>query len=1102
MTDQENGSIENGENVSEENLKANKIEKIKSGKINSTYNSNLKRAKTTSDLLKAKELIQDNIELYSSNSPNLPENGLSIMKEEIKKIDEMIYSLNTQIEQGLKNFTLLFDSQNFKEARDLIISLKKIIKSNGLVDSLEKSDAALKKADENILILSTIEKYSDSIDKNILDADVLRKYYSLKTISEKIDSSIHPFVKDSVQKKMNIYFNYLNANNIEITELTVGKKVNNWLKNRKENTNIKKENNKFKKLLSEVMKWDNLAEAQEKLTTAQNFIKLHPNVISKDNIDKYDHCFEETTAIIEELNAETQRQLNSTKELLKSFYFIEASSQIQYFLEKLNTYQITDLIEKINKQNEVCQANLAIFTNFKSIEKIFKQNDYLGAFKAMKDLLKEIESKEKIDLILQSLHDEIDEFSKVIDKSREEGEQILRNELIALKTQVMEQLNIDIILNQVKKQKLIAEKQEYSNFLKQHSQFVKELTGNQELYNEFKKISGLLSDEKYGEADKILSAIAEKLKKPEILYYSKLKDEIQSTQTKFDEIFETEKTKINKKIEQISKLLNENLDIGGSNEILKMALNRVNSTGLKRLTTLLEGSKNQIQLNQEAIKEQLDVQSIFSEGDIKEAYKECKKLGNKLSKGSKKFGYSTQLISSVKKLKEQIEIGLKDGVEKLESDFTNVQTKINSTQDFSEIIDLLTNYEIRATRLGLESKITEIHIVNVQCQRNQQVMNEYRLLDSKYENLDDFAETLKQIKNLYLNVAVDEQIFPHVLKAVEKLENKVSKGSKERETRMKQALDSIIHNELNVLNFELGKKSLENLKQTAIGLVVKEILPEIKKYIDICNNHQKLLFSLEDITNKSTQGNLIEAKRMIAGLQTAVFQYKGIIITPMRNKIDEMAKIIENQLSSEITSMQKRLKELVLIIENKKAESIYEELLALQKKAKYFGKDAIDSEIENLIKLCYLQFSPALQQKLKKQAAKEKNQVSTTFASTESKFNEEGTLIEKYVPATLKYSIPIIDEDIVPEFKNLDEKRDFKRKVARNIRVKVHKPPKVEENLNNSVRSSFTRQKLQKYSRQINKPEKRNNTEKCFSCGAQQKTPNEKFCFFCGKTIH
>ncbi|MCK5343894.1 MAG: hypothetical protein KAR20_10845, partial [Candidatus Heimdallarchaeota archaeon] len=417
------------------------------------------------------------------------------------------------------------------------------------------------------------------------------------------------------------------------------------------------------------------------------------------------------------------------------------------------------------------------------------------------------------------------------------------------------------------------------------------------------------------------------------------------------------------------------MDFEKAKEILGNAIARINSTSLSDFLPLLSVSTEKIALNQEAQTEVQEIQKIFSEGDLKVADKNCRNLIKKIDKENSNTPgmYSSTLYASVEMLLQQIQVSLKDGVGKLTTDFQQIPDLIQKTLEFASIQELLTNYKIRAQRLGLEDLKQQIEEQLIICVKNANLISELHLLETKYDRMEEFVQTLKDIVVLSQTTENEVSAFDHVKAAVVAFQEKVDRESQDRRAKMQQSLKQIVDEEVNTLLFTEASASLKSLGVTAKNLAVTSITAEIQGYLGICSSHLGLLESVEEAVIVAETGKVIEAREIMNRLISALAQFKGVIIDSMRQRVEEIRTQIQTQIDSQITNLKNDIKRIVEIIENKQAKSVYLELQDLTETATYLGVDDINQEIADLLKLCELQFDPSeLLSKAKKQKKKGK----------------------------------------------------------------------------------------------------------------------------------
>ncbi|MHA1746244.1 MAG: hypothetical protein ACTSWW_09605, partial [Promethearchaeota archaeon] len=545
-------------------------------------------------------------------------------------------------------------------------------------------------------------------------------------------------------------------------------------------------------------------------------------------------------------------------------------------------------------------------------------------------------------------------------------------------------------------------------------------------------------------------------------------------------------------------------------EILGTAIARIHTIGLLEFITLLNTSTEKISLNQETQTEVQELQKIFSDGDLKIVDKRCRSLVEKINKAKSKTPglYSSTLFASIEMLHQQIQVALKDGVGKLTADFQQIPALIQQTLDFATIQDLLTNYKIRAQRLGLEDLKLQIEEQLIVCVKNANLVSELHLLETKYDRMEDFIQTLKDVVALSQTSENETATFGHVKNAIVTFQEKVNRESQDREAKMQQSLHQIVEEELNALHFKEASISLKTLSVTAKNFGVSSIQAEIQGYSGICASHSGLLENVEEARIVAGTGKVIEARELMNRLVSVLAQFKGVIIDPMRRRVDEVRNEIQTNIEGQIANLKSEIKRFVGIVENQQAKSIYSELQDLIPTANYLEAGGMAQEIIDLLKLCELQFDPADLKKLKKKQKKSKDEekvakptVRTQFVSTKDMVAEQVAISQQSTVFTVQRSALDDENEFIPTFATRSEFREFRRKQFIRKTAQKVQPPKVETNLTNTLRSSTTRKRLQRYNRQINVEQKRANISKCGQCGADQRREFNKYCDFCGKPL-
>jgi hypothetical protein len=1067
----------------------------------------------SNNLLHKKNLLNNNQNLLYNHPIMYSDEEAQRIREELKQNADLIGVFSEKFENQLMDLKEIYEKQHFLEAKTGLRALRTETRKTGLVQWLTPNYFLQRKSEFNLDLLKQFNHYGTQVSDSIVPKDLIRNAYTLKNLhlkyqNETAKDRLHPALLEELEQVKDIYWAAALERKLTIPKINIGKTLGYWIPNKVDARGIAGENRKFQKLLHQGENWKDLPKAWEILKLAKQSMEDQPLVIYRDNKKRYTQLSGEVKLLIEELTQETENTKKETLFLMENFDFPLAKDQIELFLERLKSHQMVELIQDIEKHLQSSATNAELYGESILVEQVFESHDFLAASKAIEALQKKI-SQESQTYIVETLGQKIDALEEKITHSRDEGENIFVTELVALKTELMEKLNFDEALIVLNEKREIAEQQEYKNYLSQIAAFMKEFQQNHDVFTQYTKLTAMIEQEQFGDALQAFNVIYKPIKSAKILIYSHLEQEVSTLKENLQAKITEEKVAIENQIREIDGLV-EDVDFEEAKEILSAAITRIHGTSLLDFITLLNTSTEKISLNQETQTEVQELQKIFSEGDLKIVDKRCRSLIEKINKANSKTPglYSSTLFASIEMLHQQIQVALKDGVGKLTADFQQIPAQIQQTLDFATIQDLLTNYKIRAQRLGLEDLKAQIEEQLIICVKNANLVSELHLLETKYDRMEDFVQTLKDVVVLVQTTENEKATFDHVKNAIETFQEKVNRESQDREAKMQQSLHQIVEEELNTLHFTDASISLKTLGITAKNFGVSSIQAEIQGYLGICASHSGLLENVEEARIVAGTGKVIEARELINRLVSVLAQFKGVIIDPMRHRVDEVRNEIQTNIESQIAHLKGEINRIVGAIENQQAKLVYSELQDLIDTANYLEAGGMAQEIVDLLKLCELQFDPTELKKQKKKQKKSKSEekvakptVRTQFVSTKDMVAEQVAISQQSTVFTVQKSALDDEDEFIPTFATRKEFREFRRKQFIRKTAQKVQPPVVETNLTNTLRSSATRKRLQRYNRQINVEQKRANISKCGQCGANQNREFNKFCDFCGKTL-
>ncbi|MHA1674219.1 MAG: hypothetical protein ACTSYI_11410 [Promethearchaeota archaeon] len=764
--------------------------------------------------------------------------------------------------------------------------------------------------------------------------------------------------------------------------------------------------------------------------------------------------------------------------------------------------------KKIDSLIKNLELNQQSYGYLQNSEKFYQE----GEFAKSKTVMAEVEirikksKKDHFPLIIQKVED----FNNSLSKSISDEENILKDEVSRAQKLVADSLEFfqaTEILSNCKNRADIAG---LDNISEQIDTISQNFVENQRLQTEQVSFESRIQEGKIQEAKIGLEELLKTVYKNQKIYLPLIKQNLESIIGKLNTIIEEEESAIQKEIGNFHDLMDKSLDFKEPAVIIQDLVRRIKINGFFQYNEILDQLTQKIARNNQKVNELASVQKIFEEGDINVAEKEARKLLKQINGELKKTPriYGAALIDASRLLNSEIEIAMKDGLDNLSKDFADITKKAQTALDFIEILQKLKNYQIRAQRLGEENLKNQMIVLESQVQYNANLIAKHNSLAAKYQRMEDFLQTLRDIKNLATTVNTDPRVFEQIKSILEALQDRVEDDSSDREERMRNSLQNIIKEELNELNFAKAGESLRGLKETAQGLAITTFNTEINKFLMICQSHKNFKIRAESALVKYKSGGIMEARETLSDVQSDLDHHDGPVLDAMVTFVKSNYDSIHSEITKEIADITKDVKgRLLKLLESKKGEQAYFILEKKLERARYLESKELIAEIPDLMKLCALQFDP-MDKKYRKKRKKQgkiflEKEIGTVLPATQSSVAAGVATAAKDRRSTVQTMTVSREFQVyekTPEFSTKKELREYKSNLRLKKRARVVKAPKLNENLNNEVRNSMTRARLQAFDRQSNRPQKRTKTI-CANCGSHQTNPLVVFCDFCGKPL-
>ncbi|RLI64068.1 MAG: hypothetical protein DRO88_08300 [Promethearchaeia archaeon] len=1029
------------------------------------FNKKLLNAKSSKNLFKAKNILKSCNETLNKQPPNfnpeLKSQVISLIEANNQKIKETTKEILMEIEKVEESFS----SKDFFKIPTKLEEIKSKIQETGISELLNKVKSITKKNEKSIQAQRNLERYEIPVPPDIELEELELKFYSLNKILKDIqkENLVHPDIRSKIEEVYKIYEKSMEEHGLTDTKKSLGKNLKLKAKVLSESHNISKINKKFDGFLASAKNSIDLLKAKEFMEQAETILNGNEStLIYQDKKEEFLKFFENLNLKLKKWKEDTDSTVKNSEDLMEKFNFSEARKNLNKLNADLKKYGLKNLVQLVNMKIIICNANEQIYNEIKVIKEIFESKSYFKAHIKLESLKQMISTKFSSVEMIKSIKEQINTLIDQINEARNKEEAKTKEDVEKIWINLTETLNFDKCKEDLNKKRDFAQENGYPKIISLIDNYLNEFNLNNQILNLYNELVHSMEKSKYNYVRAEVEVANSHFSETPEKYFSKIKEKFSNLEKDLKNQIDSEKAKIIEQIENIEKVLDEKNDQAQIQSIVEDINNRINETELNEFRDLLGPITKKIEMNKEVIKEQKQIREKVAQKLLKIAEQDYTNLLEKINSALKKTPkiYSSSLKLDLENELDKIKSEIADNISQLRNEFDKLNEKIGKTTEFSEIQNILKNYKERAIKLGLDDLVQEIDELDRKCNKNTEFFEEYKKLSANYDGLIDFIQTINAIYKLDESSESEKDLFDHIKSKINELTKRVKSDSVKRETKVKNAFNKIIKNEVMALKFSKAIDSLTQHLTTAKNLNVTSIIPEIQQYLDFCSKNLPTLQKLENITTQFSTGKIIEARKDLAAIiPTLPKNEKNVkkIADLIISRSEKMHDTIENEIEKQIDNIKKDIPRLVSLVEDKKTAAAKSALLTARARAQYLGIGMTVAEIDDLLKICELQSTSGDNEKRKKKKNKKTEQ------SVVKATNVERTMIiDQSKPEPL--NIPASDQRRSPDIET--SKTSTRIQPRSTMRTSNQKSIKV-----------------------------------CPYCKATQPTDHEKFCFFCGKQL-
>lgn len=1025
------------------------------------FNKKLLNAKNSKNLQKAKDILSSCMGTLNKQPPNFNPDLNFQVKALINAHEKLIKKTTDDFLGEIGKVEDSFNSRNFINIPAKLESVKSRIQESGLTELLNNIKFLKKKTEKSIQAQRNLEQYEIPVPSDIELDKLELKFYSINNLLNDIQKAkaVHPEIITKIEEIHNIYQNSMKEHGLEDTKKSIAKNLKLKAKVLSESRNISKINKKFDDNLSSAKNTPDLLKAKEFLGLADKILKENNlKIIYQDKQEEYYIFLKKVDSSIKKWTNDTESIIKNSKDLMEKYQYGDARKTLLKLNEDLTKNGLQNLVNSVNLEINICKVNEQIYNDYQAINEIYGSKSYFNAYNKLESLNQLISTKFSSVEMVKSNKEQLTILNNKITDARKKEEAELKEEIEKIWNSLKESLDFDANKKDLDAKRVFANQNGYPSLISIIDNYSTEFDLNLQIFNLYNGLTQSLKEEKINNVKVEMGKINSNISQKSDAYFSKIKEKYSELEKEMDNQISNEKTKIIQKIDGIEAIMDDKNDVITAQNTVGEIKNRINQTGLSEFSSLLDPIVQKIELNMEAVNIQQEIIKKIAEDQLKIGENEYIKLLEKINTALEK---TPKIYSSALKLNLENELGelkskIGDLTSKLNEEYNKLDESTKKTLDFSEMQSQLKNYKDRANKLGLNDLLNDIDNLDQKCSKNTEFVLEYNKLHANYENLVDFVTTVDAIYKLFDTSEKEEKTFDHVKVKIVKLNERVKSESEKRESKVENAFSKIIKTEVMTLKFIKAIESLTQNLTTAENLNVPSIIPEIKQYINFCSRSLPILENLDSIEADLNSEKIIEARKNISSIKPNLPLGKEKfeeVANNITSRWEKLHKSIENEIESQIEKLKGNMPRLVTLVENKKTNEAKSSLVNARNRAEYLGVGMVVAEINDLLKICDFQTTPAstVSQK-KKRVRKTEPQIKKVTPRIEKPENIEGTMIVKRTkPEPMKLESPRAPTRVRP-------RSNMRRSPQKAVQV-------------------------------------------CPYCKATQPSASERYCFFCGKQL-
>jgi hypothetical protein len=545
--------------------------------IRRKFDQNLQKAQQLKNLEKAKQLLEENVELLTKHSALFGPAEENPLKEALIRNQGQYEEIRGELNQQILQWNELFQAQDWVGLQNSCDIIEEKVKTRGIPEFTSKIEKCKKRIQQNQKLFKEVQHLSEINPAELEPLRLQTHFLALDKLYENYHSdpegkvNYHPEIVELLETMRVEVLELMESKGIEKPKSAFKTKLSERFNTFKKSIDAAGKLTKWRMIITSANMTRELPKRKQMFIESEKIAEQKPDIFENSKREEIRQKIKAIDITIEELHKKTDAVLDEIGQPLKLGQFREVIQKLEGYRREMKQNGIDDCARKLEEVIHFATENDRIATQIDSIRKIFTAEEYARIIDLQTELENKIQQTPPSLLSgwnLTRWKEFKEEFIKKFDQDQSQTEGALQN----LEQDLAISLNFEEIKSQIDQYQAILSKKGFTKLQTVLDRIRTRFKVNAELYERYLLWHKKLNRQLYSDLQKEIQDTLETIVvwgEPLPEYFPHLIQLIQNLQQSVVTGIETEITKLQEFLKQIEQKQKATTDFDDLAQILR-----------------------------------------------------------------------------------------------------------------------------------------------------------------------------------------------------------------------------------------------------------------------------------------------------------------------------------------------------------------------------------------------------------------------------------------------------------------------------------------------------------------------------------------------------